>query len=71
MRITVPDAKITATEPTRRRSAAERLRRSIASPTSGALAYTVFCLVTLLFAVCVEKMPFIVLERVAQIRQLL
>lgn len=48
-----------------------RVRRTVASPTSGALAYTCFCLVTLLFAVCLVKMPLIALERVAELRQLL
>ncbi len=34
-------------------------RRTVASPTSAALAYTGFCLVTLLFALCLAKMPSI------------
>ena len=48
-----------------------RLRRTVASPTSAALAYTGFCLVTLLFALCLAKMPSIALERVAALRDLL
>lgn len=75
MRIAVrdakPDAKIAVTGPAQRRTPVQRLQRTIASKTSGALAYTVFCLVALLFAVCVEKMPLLVLERVAQIRDML
>lgn len=65
------NVKNTAAEPARRPTAAERFRRTIASPTSAALAYTLFCLVTLLFAVCVEKMPLTVIERVVQIRNLM
>ena len=65
------DAKISTPEPARLRTAAQRFRRTIASPTSAALAYTAFCLVTLLFAVCLEKMPVLVLERVEHIRDLL
>ena len=48
-----------------------RLRRSVASPTSAALAYTCFCLVALLFAVCIVKMPSLAIERFAELRQLL
>ena len=66
----MPDVKISTTEPARLRTAAARFQRFVASPTSAALAYTCFCLVTLFFAVCVEKMPTQVIERVEQIRDL-
>ena len=45
-------------------TAGERFRRTVAGRTSGTLAYTCLCLVTLIFAVCLEKMPEAVLERV-------
>jgi hypothetical protein len=48
-----------------------RLRRFVASPTSTALAYTGLCMVALLFALCVDKMPHIALARFAQLRELL
>ncbi len=67
----MPDAKTAITGPARRRTPMQRLRRKIASPASSALAYTVFCLVALLFAVCIEKMPSAVLERAAQLREML
>ena len=67
----MPDAKSALTGPAQRRTLTQRLQRAIASPTSGALAYTVFCLVALLFAVCVEKMPFVVLERAAHLCEML
>jgi hypothetical protein len=51
--------------------AAHTLRRGVASPTSGTLAYTCLCLVALFFVVCVQKMPSLVLERVEYIRGLL
>ena len=48
----------------RKRTRVERLRRAIAGPMSGALAYTGLCLVALLYAVCIEKMPDQLLSRV-------
>jgi hypothetical protein len=48
----------------------QRLRRFVASPTSTALAYTVLCMVTLLFALCIDKMPQIAVERFVQLREL-
>ena len=66
-----PDAKLARAEPARRHSSMRRFQRAIASPTSGALAYTVFCLVTLLFAFCVAQMPLAVIERAAQLREML
>jgi hypothetical protein len=51
----------------RLRSAASRLRKSVGSPVSGSLAYTSLCLVTLLYAVCVERMPDHVLERISRL----
>jgi hypothetical protein len=47
--------------------AASRLRRSIASPVSAALAYTALCLVGLVFAVCLEKMPDIARAHLARV----
>jgi hypothetical protein len=70
-RIAVPDAKLAVPGPFNPPTPMQRLQRFIASPTSGALAYTAFCLVTLLYAVCVAKMPLLVLERVEQVRDML
>jgi hypothetical protein len=66
----VSDTKTSETEPSRLRTAATRFQRFVASPTSAALAYTFFCLVALFFAVCLEKMPMQVIERVERIRSL-
>ena len=73
MRIAVPDAKAktAVAGPAHHRMPMKRLQRFIASPLSGALAYTVFCVVTLLYAVCIAKMPLLVLDRVDQIRDML
>ena len=51
----------------RLRGAMSRLRRSVASPMSAALAYTALCLVGLLYAVCLVKMPDVALERISHI----
>jgi hypothetical protein len=72
MRIAVPDAKAkTAIAGPAHRTPMQRLQRFIASPLSGALAYTVFCIVTLLYAICIAKMPLLVLDRAEQIRDML
>lgn len=48
----------------RKRTRAERLRRTIAGSLSGTLAYTCLCLVTLIYAVCIAKMPDQILAKV-------
>lgn len=48
----------------RKETAAERFRRVVAGRTSSTLAYTLLCLLTLLYAVCLDKMPAQVLDRV-------
>jgi len=47
------------------RQSALRLCKTIASPTSGTLAYTCFCLVTLIYALCLVAMPDRVIDRVS------
>jgi len=54
-------------DPAQFRGAALRVRRGIASPLSAALAYTAFCLVGLLFAVCLEKMPDVARDHLARL----
>jgi hypothetical protein len=41
--------------------------RTVASPTSAALAYTCLCVVMLLFALCLGSMPERIVERVAAV----
>ena len=50
----------------RLRTAASRFRRSVESPMSATLAYTAICLVALFYAVCLEKMPDVALERLSR-----
>ncbi len=54
-------------DPDHLRSAAGRFRRFMASPMSTTLAYTAICLIGLLYAVCLEKMPGVVRERLARV----
>jgi hypothetical protein len=54
-------------DPVRLRGAADRFRRSMASPKSAALAYTVLCLVGLLYAVCLAKMPGVARAHLARV----
>jgi MFS superfamily sulfate permease-like transporter len=51
----------------RLRTAASRFRQSVASQVSGTLAYTAVCLVMLLYAVLLEKMPDIALARISRL----
>jgi hypothetical protein len=54
-------------DPVLLRSAADRFRRSVASPMSATLAYTALCLLGLVFAVCIEKMPDVAREHLARV----
>ncbi len=49
----------------RLRASAAQLRKAIASPTSSVLAYTCFCLLSLIYALCLVAMPDRIIERVA------
>ena len=47
------------------RESALKLCKLIGSPTSGSLAYTCFCLVALIYALCLATMPDRVLDQVS------
>ena len=65
---TLPEvAFVVVLDTVRLRSAASRIRRGIASPMSAALAYTTLCLVGLVYAVCLEKMPDVAREHLARV----
>ncbi|MGH7089664.1 MAG: hypothetical protein ACREFQ_12270 [Stellaceae bacterium] len=51
----------------KKQNPAERFRRTVAGKTSGALAYTCLCLVTLVYAVLLEKLPSQILARFHEI----
>lgn len=52
-------------------ASALKLRNAIGSPTSGTLAYTCFCLLTLIYALCLVTMPDRVIERVSLLSRFL
>ena len=49
----------------RLRQSALKLCKFVGSPTSGTLAYTCICLVTLIYALCLAAMPDRVIDRVS------